>query len=176
MALSKDKKKIIFDDVSKILEESKLTVIAKYSGTSVKALQELRKNAKQTLTTIKVYKNRIVLKALQSNPKFKDIDTSVFTGMLIYASNKVDGLASAKAIADFSKTNPTLEIIGSISIDGKFIDAVDTKQLATIPPLDVLRGQLVGTLSAPLGGFVNILVGNLRSMLNVLNAHIEQVT
>jgi len=175
MALSKDKKNIIFQDVSKILEDSKLTVVAKYSGTSVKTLQELRKTAKEASTSIKVYKNRIVLKALQNNPKFKDIDTSLFTGMLLYASNSVDELASAKVIAEFSKLNPTLEIVGSINIDGQLMSASDTKELAMIPPMQVLRAQLVGTLAAPLGGFVSVLSGNVRSILNVLNAHMEQV-
>ncbi len=175
MALSKDKKKIIFDDVSKILEESKLTVIAKYSGTPVKTLQELRKIAKQTSTNVKVYKNRIVLKALQDSSKFKNIDTSILTGMLIYASNNSDELASAKVIAEFAKKNPTLEIIGSINIDGQLLSAVDTKELATIPPMDVLRAQLVGTLSAPMGGIMNVISGNVRSVLNVLNARMEQV-
>jgi len=175
MALSKDKKNIIFQDISKILEDSKLTVVAKYSGTSVKTLQELRKTAKEASTSIKVYKNRIVLKALQNNSKFKDIDTSLFTGMLLYASNNVDELASAKVIAEFSKVNPTLEIVGSINIDGQLMSASDTKELAMIPPMQVLRAQLVGTLAAPLGGFVGVLSGNVRSILNVLNARMEQV-
>ncbi|HUY53310.1 MAG TPA: 50S ribosomal protein L10 [Candidatus Dormibacteraeota bacterium] len=175
MALSKSKKKIIFDDVSKILDESKLTVIAKYSGTPVKTLQELRKNAKLTSTNVKVYKNRIVLKALENNSKFKNIDTSLLNGMLIYASNNIDDLASAKVIAEFAKKNPTLEIIGSINIDGQLLNAVDTQELATIPPMEILIAQLVGTLSAPFGGLVNVISGNVRSVLNVLNARMEQV-
>lgn len=175
MALSKDKKNQIFDDVSKILEDSQLTVVAKYSGTSVQKLQELRKIARDSSTLVRVYKNRIVLKALQANPKFKDTDSSLFTGMLIYASNSVDPLASAKVIADFAKTNPTLEIVGSLNIDGQLLNASDTKELAMIPPMEVLRAQLVGTLSAPLGGLVNVVAANVRGILNVLNAHMEQV-
>jgi len=175
MALSKDKKNQIFDDVSKILEESQLTVVAKFSGTSVQKLQELRKIARDSSTLVKVYKNRIVLKALQSNPKFKEVDDSLFTGMLIYASNSVNPLASAKVIADFAKINPTLEIVGSLNIDGQLLNANDTKELAMIPPMEVLRAQLVGTLSAPFGGLVNVVAANVRGILNVLNAHMEQV-
>jgi large subunit ribosomal protein L10 len=175
MALSKDKKNQIYQDVSKILEDSKLTVVAKYTGTSVKKLQELRKVAKDSSTIVKVYKNRIVLKALENNPKFKDVDTSLFTGMLIYASNDVDELSSAKLIADFAKANPTMEIVGSLSLDGQLLSAIDTKELASIPPLNVLRGQLVGTIAAPLSGFVSVVGGNVRSLLNVLNAHMDQV-
>jgi len=175
MALSRDKKNKIYEDVSTILNSSKLTVVAKYSGTSVKKLQELRKIAKESQTSVKVFKNRIVLKALDANPKYKDIDTSLFNGMLIYASNDSDEIASAKVIADFAKLNPTLEIVGSLNSDGNLLSAIDTKELASIPSLEILRAQLVGTLVAPLSGFVGVLNGNVRSVLNVLNARMEQV-
>jgi large subunit ribosomal protein L10 len=175
MALTRDKKNQIYEDVSNILDTSKLTVVAKYTGTSVKQLQQLRKIAKESGTSVKVFKNRIVLKALEANPKFKDIDMSLFTGMLIYASNNQDEIASAKVITDFAKANPTLQIVGSLDLDGKLMSAIDTKELASIPTLEVLRGQLVGTLAAPLSGFVGVLTGNVRSILNVLNAHAEQV-
>jgi len=176
MALTRDKKNQIYEDVSKVLDNSKLTVIAKYSGTSVKKLQELRKIAKDSQTTVRVFKNRIVLKALENNSKFKDIDTSLFNGMLIYASNDRDQIASAKVISDFAKLNPTLEIIGSLSDDGSLMTAADTKELSMIPSIEVLRGQLVGTIAAPLSGFVGVLNGNVRSILNVLNARVEQVS
>jgi large subunit ribosomal protein L10 len=175
MALSKDKKNEIYADVSQILNDSKLTVVAKYTGTPVKTLQSLRKSAKESTTSVKVYKNRIVIKALQSNPKFKDIDTSLFTGMLIYASNPIDELTSAKVVAQFSKLEPTIEIIGAITSDGTFLSTSDTNALASIPPLEVLRAHLLGTLSAPFSGFVNVVSGNIRGLVNVLNAHLDQV-
>lgn len=60
MALSKDKKAEVIANISELLNSSKLTVIAKYSGTSVKSMQELRAQAKQSGTTISVVKNRLV--------------------------------------------------------------------------------------------------------------------
>jgi large subunit ribosomal protein L10 len=50
----------------------------------------------------------------------------------------------------------------------------DVKSLASLPSKDQLRAQLVGTLAAPLSGFVNVLSGNLRGFLNVLAAKAEQ--
>jgi large subunit ribosomal protein L10 len=175
MALSKVKKQEIFNDLLNILDNSKLTVIAKYSGTSVKALQGLRKNAKETNSSVKVFKNRIVIKALSEIPKFKDFDTSMLTGMLMYTTNANDELASAKLISSFSKDFPNVEILGALTHDGKFIDANDTKELASIPTLDVLRGQFVGLIASPFSGFASILSSNLRGVLTVLNAHMEQV-
>ena len=53
MALTKDKKAQVVEEVSGLLNTSKLTVAAKYSGTSVKAMQELRRNGRDNGTVIK---------------------------------------------------------------------------------------------------------------------------
>jgi ribosomal protein L10 len=111
MALSKDKKAEVVSEVSELLSKSKLTVMAKYSGTSVKSLQELRRQAKENGTTISVVKNRLVKKSLEKDERFKDLDV----------------------------------------------------------------GLLVGTIAAPLSGFVNVMAGNVRGIMNVLNARADQI-
>src|ERR1700677_2459282 len=104
MALLRDKKHQIVDELASSITESKMTVIAEYQGTPVKALQALRREARDSNTTIKVIKNRLVIKALQSNPNFKDIDTKFINGMLLYVFNKDDEVAGAQALARFAKT------------------------------------------------------------------------
>ena len=54
MALTKQKKNEVIDEVSKLIDTSKLTVAAKYAGTTVKAMQELRRSSKANGTTVKV--------------------------------------------------------------------------------------------------------------------------
>jgi large subunit ribosomal protein L10 len=176
MALLRVKKNEIVDELSDFIVSSKMTVIAKYEGTPVKALQKLRKDARNSNTTIKVIKNRLVIKALQNNPKFKDIDTDFLNGMLLYVFNNDDEVAGAQAIAKFAKTQPTLEIIGAISNNGEFINKVDANTIAALPTKEQLRGQLVGTLAAPLTGFVGVLSGNIRSLFNVLNARADNIS
>jgi large subunit ribosomal protein L10 len=67
MALTKDKKNQVVSDIAELLKSSKMTVVAKYEGTTVKALQTLRREAKQNGTTVKVVKNRLVIQALKSS-------------------------------------------------------------------------------------------------------------
>src|SRR3989344_567356 len=172
MALTKEKKQTIIEEVSQLLSDSKLTVIAKYQGTPVKALQTLRKEARDGGTTVKVVKNRLVIKALSSSENLKDIDTAPLNGMLLYAFNDTDDVAPAQVISNFAKTQPTLEFVGGIS-EGLFISADDVKTLANLPGKEQLRGQLVGIFAAPLSGFVGVLSGNVRGVLNVLNARVE---
>jgi len=175
MALTKEEKQSVVDEVNTLLGNSKLTVAAAYQGTSVKALQELRKAAKLNGTTIKVVKNRLVVKSVEANEKLKEADTSALKGQLLYAFNMEDEVAPAQVLAKFSKMNPTVQFVGAITQDGVFIGADDVKALAALPSKDQLRAQLVGTIAAPLSGFINVLNGNVRGVLNVLNARAEAI-
>lgn len=175
MALTKAKKQEVVDEVSQLLTESKLTVVAKYEGTSVKAMQQLRRDARDNGTTVKVVKNRLVKQALSQHKTLKDVDSSRLVDQLLYAFNSEDEVAPAQALANFAKTNPNIEFIGAFTLDGQFMGADDVKALASLPSKDQLRAQLVGTISAPLSGFVNVLSGNIRGVLNVLQARAESL-
>lgn len=176
MALTKDQKKQVIDEVAALLADSKLTVIAKYEGTSVKQLQTLRKEAKASSTRVKVIKNRLVKQAIANNDKLKAIDTSNINGQLLYAFNVEDEVAPAQNLAKFAKTNPTIEFVGAISKDGQLMSVEDVKVLANLPSKDQLRGQLVGTIAAPLSGFVGVMNANIRSLATVLQARADSIS
>lgn len=173
MALTKDKKQEIVQEVADLLQSSKLTVVAKYEGTGVKAMQQLRRDARASGTRVKVVKNRLVKQAIMNADGLKDIDTSVLEGMLLYAFNSDDEAAPAQSLQAFAKKNPTLQFVGAITAEGQFMEAADVKALANLPSKEQLRAQLVGTIGAPLSGFANVLAGNIRGVLNVLNARAE---
>lgn len=175
MALTKDKKAEIVSEISDLLGSSKLTVIATYRGTSVKSLQELRKSSKESGTVVVVVKNRLFAKALQSNDKFKDVDLSSLKGQLMYAFNADDEVAPAQNLASFAKKQPQIEFVGALSEEGLLLGADDVKALASLPSKNQLRAQLVGTIAAPLSGFVNVMAGNVRGLLNVLSARSESI-
>lgn len=176
MALSKDKKKAVIEEIGNLLSISKLTVLATYKGTSVKAMQELRRQGRNNGTQVHVVKNRLVIKALDGNDNFKTIDKSVIKGQLLYAFNSEDEVAPAQTIAKFAKSGAApLEFVGAITSEGVFIDSEDVKALASLPSKDQLRSMLVGTLAAPLSSFVYVLSGNVRGVLNVLSARAEAI-
>lgn len=176
MALSKDRKAEVVTEIGQLLESAKLTVVAKYSGTSVKSMQQLRREAKDSQTTITVAKNRLVKKALSNNDRFKHMDTSLLGGQLMYAFSDTDEVAPAQVLAKFAKAEPQIEFIGAISSDGQLMSAEDVKFLAALPSKDQLRAQLVGTIAGPLSGFVNVMSGNVRGVLNVLSARADQIS
>lgn len=166
MALTKAKKDEVVSEVADLLSTSKMTVVTQYQGTTVKALQQLRRQARDNGTRMKVVKNRLVIKALQQSDALKGVDTSALEGMLLYAFNAEDEVAPAQVIANFAKTNPTLSFVGAISAEGKFLTADEVKTLADLPSKEVLIGSVITMLLAPVNDVTNALSGNLHALLD----------
>lgn len=170
MALTKSQKQDVIDEVVELLSGSKMTVIAKYEGTGVKALQTLRRDARANGTKVKVIKNRLVIQAIKKSDELKDLDTDALRGMLLYAFNSDDEVAPAQSLHSFAKLNPTLEFVGAISAEGKFLDAETVKSLAVLPGKNQLIAGLIKTLNSPVQGIVSGLSGDLHGLLKGLEA------
>lgn len=170
MALTKDKKNELIAEVSQLLSDSKMTVVAAYQGTPVKAMQQLRRNGRDNGTTLKVVKNRLVIKAIQSTTNVKDAETSALTGMLLYAFNSEDEVAPAQTLAKFAKTQPTIQFVGAISAEGKFLSAEEVTALATLPSKNELIAQVLATLLSPVNDVLSGLSGNLHALLDGIEA------
>lgn len=166
MALTKSEKDDVIAEIAQLLSDSKMTVVAKFQGTTVKALQSLRKDAKENGTKVKVVKNRLVIKALRQNDTFKAVDVSELQGMLLYAFNSTDEVAPAQSLDTFAKANPTLQFVGAITAQGSFIDAENVKALAGLPSKDQLIAQVIANLLSPVHDVTNALSGNLHALLD----------
>ena len=169
MALTKDKKNEVVKEVADLLSTSKMTVVAAYKGTPVKAMQQLRREARDNGTKVQVVKNRLFAQAVKATD-LKDADVSALTGMLLYAFNSQDEVAPAQVLAKFAKTQPTLEFVGAISSDGKFLSASEVTSLATLPSKNELIAQVIATLISPVNDVMSGLSGNLHALLDGVEA------
>ena len=147
-----------------------MTVVAKYEGTTVKQLQQLRRDARDSSTTVRVVKNRLVIKALQASDTFKDVDASALSGQLVYAFNSEDEVAPAKALHMFAKQNPTIVFVGGITPEGLFVSADEIKALAALPGKNELIAQVIATLNSPVNDVMSGLFGNLHALLDGVEA------
>jgi large subunit ribosomal protein L10 len=170
MALSKDQKNALITELNDLLTSSKLTVVAQYQGMTVKSMQALRKEAKDSGTAIKVFKNRLVIKAISGVESIKDVDTTELKSQLVYAFNSADEVAPAKTIADFAKKEPALQFVGAITAEGLFISADEVKALASLPSKNQLIAGIINTLNSPVMGVMSGLQGNLHGLLQGLEA------
>ena len=80
---------------------------------------------------------------------------------------RATGLADpAKVLADFAKANPTIEFVGAITPEGKFVGAAEVMALAALPSKNELIAQVVATLLSPVHDVTNALSGNLHALLD----------
>ena len=122
-----------------------VVVVTRNLGLSVAQSTDLRSKMRDAGATYKVAKNRLAKLAI------KDTDYSGLDEFLsgpTALATSVDPVAAAKAVVDFAKTNPKLEIVGG-SMGGTLLDETGIKALASLPSLDQLRATLVGLVNAP---------------------------
>jgi large subunit ribosomal protein L10 len=173
MAISRDKKNTLVAELTELFASAKGTVGAAYTGLSVADLQELRTTARSAGVVIKVAKNRLVRVALTNNDKFKDTDTSLLTGQLVYAFSNEDEVAPAQVLAKFAKSHPELKLVTGFDSKGESLDTATVIALAELPTKDQLRGQLVSVIAAPLSGFLGVANGAQRGFAQVLSQRAE---
>ena len=148
-----------------------MTVVAKYQGTTVKALQQLRRDARTTVHKVKVVKNRLVIQALKATDSLKDVDMSALEGMLLYAFNGEDEVAASTGTEQLSpRPTPRLEFVGAISAEGMFVSAADVNALAGLPGKNQLIAEVVAQLLSPVHDVTNALSGNLHALLDGVEA------
>lgn len=170
MAISKDKKQALVSEMSDLVADAKGIAVAKYQGTSVADLQELRKAARANNVTIKVIKNRLVRVAFAENKTFKETDTFALQGQLLYAVSSEDEVMAAKVLNDFAKTHPTVELVAGFSGEGLAQSAADVTALAGLPSKNQLIAETVAQLLSPVHDVTNALSGNLHALLDGVEA------
>ncbi len=149
------------------LKQSKSVVFANFQGLKVSESEELRRLCRKQGLTYVATKKTLVAKALKdlgmtADPKSFDGAVSVVIGL-------EDEVAPAQILANFAKKHEAVRLFGGI-LEGAFIDGAKVTELSKLPSKQQLLGQLVGTLNAPISGFVNVLAGNLRGLVTVLGA------
>lgn len=170
MAISRVAKEKAVDTLSSELGRIKLAVMTDYRGLTVREVEELRSVLRSEGISYRVTKNTLLRLAAKNNPALSQIDPATFTGPTALAMGFDDEVAPARVIFQFAKTHQALEIVGGITGDGQILNAAQVKALATLPSREQLIAQVVGTIAAPLTGFVGVMSGNVRSIINVLNA------
>ena len=152
------------------MEQQKSIVMVDFSGVESKALFKLRDNLKANGCSMKVVKKTLLQKML-GDLKQTSLKEQIerFKGQLALAFGLEDEVAPAKLCWQFGQDNKNFKILGAM-LENQFYQASQVQALATLPAKPQLLGQLVGTLQAPLSGFISVLQGNLRNLVYCLEA------
>ena len=170
---TRQKKEAVVAILVEKIRTSKAVVYAQYQGVTVKSLTSMRKELAKSGSS-QVMKKTLLSIAL----KEAGIEGNVreLPGQVGVAFSS-DEVAAAKTLAEFIKANKGTKLsIEGGALGEKYLSADETKALAKLPSRDELRGMLVGTLQAPISGFVRTLSGNLSGLVRVLKAVEEKKT
>ncbi len=164
-------KQVIVNEIADKLRNAQSTVVVDYRGLNVEEVTELRSKARELNIEYKVYKNSLVRFAAKEAGLEGLLE--VLVGPTAVAFCESDAVAPAKLINDFAATHKALEIKAGV-VEGKVLDVQGVKDLAELPPREVLVAKALGGLNAPIAGFANVLNANLKGLVVALNAIAEK--
>lgn len=173
MPKTRQQKEATLKNLAGELKDAKSVLFIGYHGLNVPSLEKLRRQLRETGTKLEIIKKTILQKALVE-ANLAVVDAKELGAGLAVLVNKSDEVAPAKALALFKKENEVLAVYGGI-MENKFIDSVQVASLAKLLGREELQAKIVGSLNAPLAGLVNVLVGNLRGLVNVLQARSQSI-
>ena len=155
------------EEIKARFEKAKSVVLIDYRGLTVAEVTELRNQFRAEKVEYVVLKNTLIQRAVDALG-IEGLDPYL-AGPTAVAFGIEDAVSPAKVIVDFQKKVKKTELKAGL-MDGKILSVADIKALAELPPREVLLAQVLGTLNAPISGFVNVLAGTIRSVVNVLDA------
>lgn len=151
MAITKQKKKEIYEKVTKAVGDADSVVFVNFHGLTVAATNELRVGLRKGGVGYTVAKKTLVKRAL-SDAKISG-EMPELPGELAIAYSE-DLIAPAREVYEFQKTHKdNVAILGGV-FEGKFMDQEAMLGIATIPPVPVLRGMFVNVINSPIQGLV----------------------
>jgi large subunit ribosomal protein L10 len=171
LSLTPDQKKERVAVYVDLLKRSQGIVLAEYGGMRMPAMNSLRARVRDAQGDVHVVKNTLAAIALKEAGL--PIPGDTVSGTTILAFGTTDIVAVAKAIMDSAKESDFVKVKGGL-LGTKVLSANDVKVLATLPPLPIIRGQLIGTIKASAGKLVGVISAPARNTVGVLKAYSEK--
>jgi large subunit ribosomal protein L10 len=172
--MKKSDKERVVGELTERLKSSSTLIVADYRGLTMPQIDALRGELLQHGARFAVVKNTLTRRAAEDAGV--DPLLALLEGPTAIAFLESDGdpVAAAKAIATAARQTQVLVVRGGM-MEGRALTGDDVENLAKLPPADVLRGQLVGALAAPMATVVGLFNAPLRDLVGVLQARIEQL-
>jgi large subunit ribosomal protein L10 len=172
--MQKEDKERVVAELTEKLRTAETLFVADYRGLTMPQIDSLRGKLIENGARLSVVKNTLTRRAAEAAGA--DALLALLEGPSAIAFIEADGdmVAVAKALADSARETKVLEIRGGV-MQGREISASDVEELAKLPPLDVLRGQVLGAIVAPLSAIAALLNAPLQNLYGLIDARIEQL-
>jgi large subunit ribosomal protein L10 len=172
--MHKEDKERVVAELTEKLRTADTMIVADYRGLTMPQIDALRGQLIEKGARFSVVKNTLTRRAAEAAGA--DALLALLEGPSAIAFVEADGdpVAVAKALADSVRDTRVLEIKGGV-MQGRVITGADVEELAKLPPIDVLRGQVVGAILAPLNAIAGLINAPLQNLYGLIDARIEQL-
>jgi large subunit ribosomal protein L10 len=172
--MKRDQKEQVVDELTQRLKAAETLLVADYRGLTMPQIDELRTRLLESGARFTVVKNTLTRRAAEAAGA--DALLTLLDGPSAIAFLEADGdmVAAAKALATSARETNVLAIRGGV-MQGRAMTAAEVESLATLPPEDVLRGQVLGAIVAPLTSLAGLLNAPLQNLVGLIDARIEQL-
>jgi large subunit ribosomal protein L10 len=172
--LDREQKERQVAELAERLRSAETLIVADYRGLTMPQIDELRTKLLEQGASFTVVKNTLTRRAAEEAGA--DALLALLDGPTAIAFLESDGdpVAVAKALQDVARDSQVLAVRGGV-LQGRSITSEDVAELAKLPPLDVLRGQVLGAVTAPLTAIVGLFTAPLQDLVGLIDARIEQL-
>src|SRR2546423_6597710 len=172
--MEKEGKARVVAELTERLRSADTLIVADYRGLTMPQIDTLRGRLLEHGAKLTVVKNTLTRRAAQDAGA--EALLALLEGPSAIAFIEADGdmVAVAKALADSARDTKVLAIRGGV-LAGRVIGAEDVEELAKLPPIDVLRGQVLAAVIAPLNAILALVNAPLQNLYGLLDARIEQL-
>lgn len=171
MAISKEKKQDLLAQYEEAINSSRGVIVTEYRGLSASELGQLRAAIREADGSFSVVKLTLFKLALERAGIH--VPEKLLVGPVAVGFCHQEVPAVAKAFKDFAKEKELLVLKGGL-MGGRALSATDVESIADLPPLEVVRAQLIGMLNGPARNLAGVIAGGVRQVVNVLNAYAEK--
>ncbi|QCX33825.1 50S ribosomal protein L10 [Caloramator sp. E03] len=141
-------------ELTEKFQKAQAAILTSYIGITVEEDTELRKKMREAGVEYKVVKNTLTLRAAKE-AGYSEIE-KYLVGPVAIAFSYDDPTAPARVLANFAENHKVIELKAGI-VQGQIFDTQQVKELAKIPPREVLIAKILGSFKAPLSNLVYVL-------------------
>ncbi len=168
MALTRQKKEQVLAQYQEWIDKSQAVVLVEYTGIKMVSLDLIRAKLRDTGGEFHVIKNTFARKIFEANGMTVPADYLKKSTAVAFAFS--DAAATTKALTEATLKMEAIKLKGGF-LGKQALSVAQVKSLAELPPLPVVRAQLLGTLQAPAGKLVRTIAEPARSLASVFRAY-----
>src|SRR5215475_8557890 len=141
--MKRDQKEQVVEELTQRLKAAETLLVADYRGLTMPQIDDLRTRLLESGARFTVVKNTLTRRAAEAAGSEALLALLEGPSAIAFLDADGDMLAAAKALADSARETRVLAIRGGV-LEGRTMTAAEVESLATLPPVDVLRGQVLG--------------------------------